>query len=89
MLNLFHGERGGKRWKNAVDIALRTMHPTSVSELIEATIGHIPDAVLDAPPRPAAEAAEFANNGVMPAPYQLTVDRWGCHIWGWRWRMGL
>jgi hypothetical protein len=35
LLNLFHGERGGKRWKNAVDIALRTLHPKTVTELIE------------------------------------------------------
>jgi len=75
LLNLFHGERGGKRWKNAVDIALRTMHPSSLRELIEATISHIPDAVLDAPPRSAAEAAAFANNGVLPPPYSLAVDR--------------
>jgi hypothetical protein len=41
LLNLFHGERGGKRWKNAVDIALRTLHPKSVTELIEvSTLQH-------------------------------------------------
>lgn len=51
----------------------------TVTELIEATISHIPDEVLDAPPRPAAEAAAFAHNGQLPAPYALAVDRWvGC-----------
>ena len=33
LLNLFHGERGCKRWKQAVDSELRTA--VSVSELLE------------------------------------------------------
>ena len=75
LLNLFHGEHGGKRWKNAIDIALRTIHPKTVTELIEATIGQIPDEVLDAPPRSAADAAAFANNGATPEPFKLAVER--------------
>jgi hypothetical protein len=75
LLNLFHGEHGGKRWKNAIDIALRTIHPKTVTELIEATISQIPDEVLDAPPRSAADAAAFAHNGATPEPFKLAVER--------------
>jgi hypothetical protein len=71
VLNLFHGERGGKRWKQAVDEALRTRHPATVSELMDATLSQVPDDVLDAPPRSAAASAAMANNGVAPPPYAL------------------
>lgn len=45
----------------------------TVPSLTQATISHVPDDVLDAPPRPAAAAAAFANNGAAPAPYTLSV----------------
>lgn len=64
LLNLFHGEAGSKRWKNAVDTELKGNVP-SVAALLERTLHHIPDEVLDAPPRTRrvqeGEAAGVAN----------------------------
>ena len=50
LLGMFYGEAGSKRWKAAVDSVLKS-NPPSLSSLLEATLHHIPDAVLDSPPR--------------------------------------
>lgn len=49
LLNLFHGERGSKRWKQAVDTKFKTA--TTVSGLLQDTLMSFPDEVLDAPPK--------------------------------------
>ena len=49
LLNMFHGERGSKRWKQAVDARFKTA--TSVSDLLKETLECFPDDVLDAPPK--------------------------------------
>jgi len=49
LLNMFHGERGSKKWKQAVDTKFKTA--TSVSELLRDTLHCFPDEVLDAPPK--------------------------------------
>ncbi|GLI67721.1 hypothetical protein VaNZ11_011921 [Volvox africanus] len=50
LLNLFHGEPGCKRWKNTVDELLRS-GPSSFGEVLDRSLHHIPDHVLDAKPR--------------------------------------
>ncbi|KAK9829203.1 hypothetical protein WJX72_004471 [[Myrmecia] bisecta] len=49
LLNMFHGEPGCKKWKQALDKALKSA--TSVSSVLQETLVHIPDRVLDAPPK--------------------------------------
>jgi hypothetical protein len=65
ILNLFHGDRGGKKWKNAVDGALKAGGLSSFSDLMDKTLGQIPDEILDAPPRSSHEAALILGNGVL------------------------
>lgn len=52
LLNMFHGERGSKKWKSAIDFELtRKDDPAcSVSELMARTLPLLADEVLDAPP---------------------------------------
>jgi hypothetical protein len=51
LLNLFHGERKGKRWKTAVDqYLLKNPETRSVSDVMHNTLPIIDDEVLDAPP---------------------------------------
>ena len=67
LLNMFHGERGSKRWKQAVDAKFKTA--TSVSELLRDTLECFPDDVLDAPPkRHAVVAWQVDLNLPEPAP---------------------
>lgn len=51
LLNLFHGEKKGKKWKAAVDQYL-LQHPNSktLSDVMHATLPILDDEVLDAPP---------------------------------------
>ena len=49
LLNMFHGERGSKRWKQALDGKFK--NATSVSELLLETLHCFPDDILDAPPK--------------------------------------
>jgi hypothetical protein len=51
LLNLFHGERNGKRWKAAVDQYLLN-HPSTktLTEVMDGTLLILDDDVLDAPP---------------------------------------
>ena len=63
-LNLFYGERGSKRWKAAMDAALKAApKDASVRSLLAATLAAIPPEVLDAPPAPAAAVAAIAAAG--------------------------
>jgi hypothetical protein len=66
ILNLFHGDRGGKKWKNAVDGALKAGGLASFTDLMDKTLGQIPDEILDAPPRSSREAALILGNGSLP-----------------------
>ena len=51
LYNMFHGERGGRKWKAAMDDALRTdTSITTLSDLIKRTIHHVDPAALDAAP---------------------------------------
>jgi hypothetical protein len=68
-LNLFHGERGSKRWKNAMDAALKVApKDATVRDLLAATLGWLPPSVLDAPPLPAAVVAGIAAAGGKARP---------------------
>ncbi|KAL3135811.1 hypothetical protein ABBQ32_007373 [Trebouxia sp. C0010 RCD-2024] len=49
LLNMFHGERGSKRWKQVVDAKFKTA--SSVSGLVKDTLECFPEEVLDAPPK--------------------------------------
>lgn len=51
LYNIFHGERGGRRWKAAMDETLRTDSSIkTLSELVNCTLDHVDCAALDAPP---------------------------------------
>lgn len=50
LLNLFHGDRGCKRWKNAMDAELKHQRHGTMRSILDATLHHIPAEVLDAPP---------------------------------------
>ncbi|GFR50100.1 hypothetical protein Agub_g12245, partial [Astrephomene gubernaculifera] len=69
LLNLFHGEPGCKRWKNAVDEVLRA-GPSSFGEVLDRTLHIIPDHVLDAPPRQPdlASLPPFPLDPLLPEP---------------------
>ncbi len=67
LLNMFHGERGSKRWKQAVDAKFKTA--TSVSELLKDTLECFPNDVLDAPPKQHPVVAwHFDHDLPEPAP---------------------
>lgn len=66
LLNMFHGQRGGKKWKQAVDEALRRKSVATVSQLLAETLGLVPDEVLDAPPGSGA-----AGPDALPVVYSL------------------
>lgn len=64
VLNLFHGERGSKRWKAAMDAALKDApRDATVRDLLRATLHHLDPAALDAPPLPARVVAAVAAGG--------------------------
>ncbi|KIZ03210.1 tRNA-dihydrouridine synthase A [Monoraphidium neglectum] len=64
VLNLFHGEHGSKRWKAAMDAALKAApKDATVRDLLAATIDMIPQEVLDSPPLPALAVAAVAAAG--------------------------
>lgn len=50
ILNLFYGERNGKRWKCLMDAELNKSSSDSFSKIIENTIHVIDDEILDATP---------------------------------------
>lgn len=51
LLNLFHGERKGKRWKTTIDqYLLKNPSTRKLSEVMAATLPILDDEVLDAPP---------------------------------------
>jgi hypothetical protein len=63
LLNIFHGERNGKRWKTEVDRILLAPRPAGVpplrvSEVVEEALKLLDDCVLDAPPGDALRMCE-------------------------------
>lgn len=51
LYNIFHGERGGRKWKAAMDERLRLDSSiATLSELIQSTLHHVDPAALDAAP---------------------------------------
>eukprot|EP00210_Caulerpa_lentillifera_P001660 g1595.t1 len=58
VLNLFHGERRGRKWKALIDQELKTCG--NLPQLLERTLPIIPDEILDQPP----PAKEEQNGGV-------------------------
>lgn len=70
LLNLFHGERKGKRWKTEVDKHLAKNPSTrKLSEVMEATLQILDDEVLDAPPSSITNPFEpFAGSQTGPWP---------------------
>jgi len=73
LLNLFHGEKGSKKWKNEVDGILKA-NPATLREVLDRSLHCLPDEVLDAPPR-TGPCALAATHGVLsaaePRPVQL------------------
>lgn len=64
VLNLFYGERGSKRWKAAMDAALKAAPKgAGVRQLLADTLWAVPPEVLDGPPLPARVAAAIAAGG--------------------------
>lgn len=56
ILNLFHGEPGGKKWKREIDRMISDAR--TMSELMENTLHVVPDHVLDAGPSTSFERSE-------------------------------
>ena len=72
LLNLFHGERGNKRWKAEIDkVLLQKPPPETVSELMDRTLHMIDDSALDSPPEdivPLYEPFAAEQTGKWPPP---------------------
>lgn len=51
LYNMFHGERGGRKWKAAMDESLRTDPSiTTLTELVNRTLHHVDPSALSAAP---------------------------------------
>lgn len=74
LLNLFHGDRGNKAWKNAIDVELRTKQFNNMSELMAVVLPVVPDDVLDAPPKTAAAAALAAAENKVVVPFSIAEE---------------
>ena len=74
LLNLFHGDRGNKRWKNLIDAELKERKHKTLKELMDATLRVLPDEVLDAPPKPAADVAVALQDGREELPVWGIAD---------------
>lgn len=72
ILNLFHGERGNKRWKAEIDkVLLQKPPPESASEVVDRTLHMIDDSALDSPPEavePLHELFTAEQTGQWPPP---------------------
>ncbi|GMH32913.1 hypothetical protein BSKO_00747 [Bryopsis sp. KO-2023] len=64
-LNMFHGQKGCKKFKQAVDKHLIAGVPT-VTELFEKSMAEVPEEVLHAPPLEPEEMEPFATGGLPP-----------------------
>ncbi|XP_024516790.1 uncharacterized protein LOC9656735 isoform X1 [Selaginella moellendorffii] len=66
--NLFHGEKGSSRWRQAIDEHVR--HAKSFSELLEKTMAVLPDSVLDTPVpyEVSAEESTLLIGSLPPSP---------------------
>lgn len=71
LLALFHGEKGCKLWKRALDAGMKT--PASASQLIKQASLAIPDKVLDAPP--ALPPSAVFDIGDLPEPVSLSPSQ--------------
>lgn len=69
LLNLFHGEPKGKKFRRAIDEGLRD--GLGLREIIERACSVLSDTVLDAPPPSMSGATEFGMRGELAHP----VDR--------------
>uniref|UniRef100_A0A7S3R3J5 DUS-like FMN-binding domain-containing protein n=1 Tax=Dunaliella tertiolecta TaxID=3047 RepID=A0A7S3R3J5_DUNTE len=69
LLNLFHGEKGSKRWKQEVDALLKT-NPPSVEYVLAKSLHLLEQEALDSPPRaePSMEEALRGRFSATPAP---------------------
>jgi hypothetical protein len=74
LLNLFHGDRGNKRWKNLIDAELKARKHKTLTELMDATLKVIPDDVLDAPPKSARAVAVALQDGREELPVWGLAD---------------
>eukprot|EP00177_Eucheuma_denticulatum_P004090 GFKZ01007407.1.p1 GENE.GFKZ01007407.1~~GFKZ01007407.1.p1 ORF type:complete len:442 (+),score=46.72 GFKZ01007407.1:105-1430(+) len=70
LLNLFHGEPKGKKFRRAIDEGLRDR--LGFREIIERACGILSDTVLDAPPPSMAEETAFAKMGELAHPVHQT-----------------
>lgn len=70
--HLFSGMPNGKLWRRVVEEELKTGRHKTLKELLDATMPHVSDDVLDAPPGPAALSDGFgpAGGSEMPARSQ-------------------
>jgi tRNA-dihydrouridine synthase A len=67
LLGLFHSEPGGRRWRAAVDAALKQPGAT-VASVLDATLGALDGGVLDAAPAPWRGADPAWSPGDVPPP---------------------
>ncbi|PSC72239.1 tRNA-dihydrouridine synthase A [Micractinium conductrix] len=66
LLGMFHGEPRAKKWRAAVDTALKTAE--SVSEVLEMTLPVLQPESLDAPPRPLGELPQRLEHFALELP---------------------
>lgn len=70
VMNLFHGERRGKKWKSLLDQELK--NAASLSDLFDRTLPILPDDVLDQPPNEQLGDNPIAfATGQLPPPAEL------------------
>lgn len=66
LINLFHGEKGGARWRRAIDVALR--NSTTLKDVVRECLPSLSDDVLDAPPGHFVSDARVLEIGPLPSP---------------------
>ncbi|KAK9818858.1 hypothetical protein WJX74_002305 [Apatococcus lobatus] len=67
LLGMFMGQRGSRRWKQAMDEAFRR-NPATLTQLLDETLHHIPEDVLDAPPKSRSSLPAFTLSAPLPDP---------------------
>ncbi|KAK9861204.1 hypothetical protein WJX84_007819 [Apatococcus fuscideae] len=67
LLGMFMGQRGSRRWKQAMDEAFRR-DPATLKQLLDETLCHIPEDILDAPPKTSPAIHTFTLNNPFPEP---------------------
>ncbi|EFN54753.1 hypothetical protein CHLNCDRAFT_23819 [Chlorella variabilis] len=66
LLGMFHGEPRAKKWRAAVDAALKTAE--TVGEVLDATLPVLKPESLDAPPRPLGEPPQLLEHYAAELP---------------------